>query len=283
MQAHERRARPQAVQRYYDATHRLYQTFWSREGLHYGLWERDTFTLQAAIRNTDYFVGRQLGLPPGSRVLDAGCGVGGTARNLARTLGHRVTGVTLSEVQAGHARAKIKRAGLESLVDVQEEDYTRLPFDDDSFDGIYSVEALCHAGDKSKALREFKRVLKPGGKLLVVDGFRASRRLDDDEERKAETFLEGWQVAELEPIDRFQSLAKTAGFEAVRADELNDKIMPTARLMEAMAYTFYAPVGLPAKYGLLPHPWYLHGMACFAQKALFEKKAFVYAAVHATA
>ena len=84
---------------YYDETQVLYSHVWSPTGVHYGFWEPGTRTHEEAIRNTDRTVAERLRLRPGFRVLDAGCGIGGTSIFLAESQGVDVVGITLSEDQ----------------------------------------------------------------------------------------------------------------------------------------------------------------------------------------
>src|SRR5688500_934131 len=98
-------SRNDAIVEYYNSSQFYYTHFWSRTALHYGLWYDDTRNLAEAIRNTDKLVIQVLAITSADVVLDAGCGVGGTAMYIAETTGARVAGVTLSDVQLSIARA----------------------------------------------------------------------------------------------------------------------------------------------------------------------------------
>lgn len=98
----------------------------------------------------------------GRNVLDAACGEGYGAAYLARTA-HSVSAVDISEDAITHARSRYRADNLEYQV----ADCCRLPFGDDQFDCIVSFETLEHLGDQSGLLKEFRRVLQPGGFLLI--------------------------------------------------------------------------------------------------------------------
>jgi len=105
-------------------------------------------------------------LPKGSRILDVGCGIGGSSRILAKYYGFNVTGITISPAQVKRAR-ELTPNGLNCNFEVM--DAMDLSFEDGSFDGVWSVEAGAHMNDKSKFADEMLRTLRPGGYLALAD------------------------------------------------------------------------------------------------------------------
>ena len=105
-------------------------------------------------------------LPKGSRVLDVGCGIGGSSRILAKYYGFNVTGITISPAQVKRAR-ELTQDGLHCNFQVM--DAMDLKFEDGSFDAIWSVEAGAHMNDKNKFADEMLRTLRPGGYLALAD------------------------------------------------------------------------------------------------------------------
>ncbi|MFZ9167209.1 methyltransferase domain-containing protein [Vulcanococcus sp.] len=105
-------------------------------------------------------------LPPGSRVLDVGCGIGGSARILARDYGFEVLGISISPGQIARAQ-ELTPEGLSCRFKVM--DALDLELSDGSFDAVWSVEAGPHMPDKQRYADELLRVLKPGGLLAVAD------------------------------------------------------------------------------------------------------------------
>ena len=105
-------------------------------------------------------------LPKGSRILDVGCGIGGSSRILAKHYGFNVTGITISPAQVKRARELTpSRLNCNFLV----MDALDLKFEDGSFDAIWSVEAGAHMIDKNKFADEMLRTLRPGGYLALAD------------------------------------------------------------------------------------------------------------------
>ena len=105
-------------------------------------------------------------LPKGSRILDIGCGIGGSSRILAKHYGFNVTGITISPAQVKRAR-ELTPFGLTCNFQVM--DALDLEFEEGSFDGIWSVEAGAHMNDKTKFADEMLRTLRPGGYLALAD------------------------------------------------------------------------------------------------------------------
>lgn len=266
---------------YYDSTHGIYQALWSRHALHYGMWDESTTSHRESLVNTDRYLAERLAPDASSHVLDAGCGVGETGRSLARRFGCRVTGVTLSTKQAETSRLRTEREGLETLVETRIADYEALPFADGLFDAAYGLESLCHARHRPTLCRELFRVVKPNGRILIVDGWLSARARTPRQEQKYRELCVGWQIESLATPSEMLELLANAGFAGARYVDLTDRILPTARYMSRLMKVLYLPVGLPARIGVLPRRWFEHGLACLAQRPLLEEGAMVYGAISA--
>jgi len=103
------------------------------------------------------------------RVLDVGSGVGGTSRCLAQAFGCRVTGIDLTDEYCRAAAMLSAQIGLANLVDFRQGDATNLPFDDGSFDVVWTEHVAMNIPDKPQLYREMHRVLKRGGTLAIYD------------------------------------------------------------------------------------------------------------------
>ncbi len=112
-----------------------------------------------------------LRLPLGSRGLDAGCGIGLQALLLAEAIGStgHVTGLDLSPTFLRYAENVVKESDLSDRMSFQEGDVSKLPFDDDSFDWVWSADCVGYpVGDLLPLLLELKRVVKPGGTVAIL-------------------------------------------------------------------------------------------------------------------
>jgi ubiquinone/menaquinone biosynthesis C-methylase UbiE len=114
---------------------------------------------------------RLLGVSPGERVLDVGCGTGAATRTLAQRVAPngRVTGIDPSGELLKITRELVDRAGLGGLIELKQADCRELPFPDASFDAVMAATTLSHVDGPERALAEMVRVTRPGGRVGVFD------------------------------------------------------------------------------------------------------------------
>lgn len=107
-------------------------------------------------------------LRPSMHVLDCGCGPGGISLGLARLLPEgRVIGIDVEESQLEIGRREARDRGLDN-VELKQASVYDIPFEDSTFDAVLAHAVLYHLGDRLKALRDLRRVLKPGGLIDVT-------------------------------------------------------------------------------------------------------------------
>ncbi|WP_099239524.1 methyltransferase domain-containing protein [Synechococcus sp. BDU 130192] len=150
-------------------------------------------------------------LPPGTKVLDVGCGIGGSSRILARDYGFDVTGITISPKQVERA-TQLTPPGISAKFAV--DDAMNLSFADGSFDVVWSVEAGPHMPDKAIFAQELLRVLKPGGKLVVADWNQRDDRqipLNWWEKPVMTQLLDQWAHPKFSSIEGFSELLEETG------------------------------------------------------------------------
>jgi sterol 24-C-methyltransferase len=149
------------VSQYYDLATEFYEWGWG-QSFHFADRRKGENFHSSILRHEHYLAGR-LGVNRGAKLLDCGCGVAGPARNIAKFTGAHVTGITINEFQVKRGNALCAQQGLSENVKVVQGDFMKLPFPDNSFDGVYAIEATCHAPDRNGVYSEILRVLKPGG------------------------------------------------------------------------------------------------------------------------
>lgn len=264
------------VARYYDGMQFLYSALWSRTGVHYGFWEAGTRTRAAAIREMDRAVARALDCRPGGRVLDAGCGVGGTSRWLAEEHGLDVVGITLSTDQLDRARHAAAASPAADRLRFERADFLATGFAGESFDGVFGLESVCYAEPTLAFASEAWRLLRPGGRLVVLDGFRTDTPMTPRDRRDLRRFVHGWALAGMASVDEVGTALRDAGFEAIRYADKRDAVMPSAWIMEGMAWVGFFSIGLACWLEILPRLWLDHGLACLSQRRLFQRRVLTY-------
>jgi tocopherol O-methyltransferase len=156
-----------AIRRHYDEMADLYRIFWG-DHIHHGLFLTNHESPEAAQLNLLDHCAELIRLNPGSRVLDAGCGHGGTSLYLSRQFQCRVTGVTLSPRQAELARVAAASSAQASNVDFMVADLEELDLPPDAYDVVWVMESSEHFLDRQAFFRKAAGALKRNGIVLLA-------------------------------------------------------------------------------------------------------------------
>jgi cyclopropane fatty-acyl-phospholipid synthase-like methyltransferase len=212
------------IRQYYDRHSASFVRFGQGRGaIHRAVWGEGTRSREEAFHYVDdriaALVRRFASRFPDVHVVDLGCGVGASLCYLAERMPIRGTGITLSPAQAAMASRVIDRAGLSGRVECVQGDYCDLPSALERADVAYAIESFVHAPDPERFFRQCRRLLKPGGVLVVCDDVRrddgtvaAAGRIDE--------FMRGWHVNTLLNRDSLVRLAGDAGFEHESTEDL---------------------------------------------------------------
>lgn len=233
------------IARYYDLSEGHYRRFWDLDkshSLHYGYWDSSTKNFREALLNINKVLAESAGIKEGEKVLDAGCGVGGSSIWLARERKCIVTGISLNEKQIYKARLLAKESGTASNVFFEQKDYTDTSYPADSFDIVWAIESVCYADDKGKFLKEAARVLKKGGRLIIADFFKR-KSLHGKDAAIVQRWANGWAVNDFATIEEFCRQLKEEGFGEIEIMDATDGIMPSAKKL----YRAYFIGIIPAK------------------------------------
>ena len=215
---------------YYRDTENAYKDSWDLNNslaIHYGYWDEKVNSFPQSLLRMNEVIMEAAKIKSTDKVLDAGCGVGGSSIFLASVLGCNVTGITLSERQVQQASTHAKQKGLEKNVAFKVMDYCNTSFPDASFDVLWGCESICYADSKEQFIKEAFRLLKPGGRLVVADGFVSA--FENNDNPIIRQWLDGWQVNYLETPGRFESFMKQAGFVHVNYRNISKETAHSSR------------------------------------------------------
>lgn len=240
-----------ALQRYYKSLEsRL--GYWAFLGgrRHFAYYDHDTywpFPLTKALERMEDYLYGTLDLPPGSRVLDSGCGEGFVAIRMA-SKGLVVEGIDIVDYHVQGAIRNVERAGYKSTVTISHADYHHLEqFADGSFDGVYVVETLCHSTDVSRVLSEYYRVLRPAGRLSLLEYEHVG--LQQMDKKTIDDMYYVNEVGSMPALNTFSvgvlaSSIRKEGFENVKETDLSENARPLLRLFYIVAIIPYFIISL---------------------------------------
>jgi sterol 24-C-methyltransferase len=263
------------VNNFYDLVTDFYEFGWGHS-FHFAprnKWE----SFEASIARHEMWLAHKMQIKAGDRVLDVGCGVGGPMRTIARFTGAHIVGLNNNEYQIERAKQLNQQAGLSHQCSFLKADFMKVPQEDGIYDGIYQVEATCHAPDKVGIYKEIKRLLKPGQyfggyEWIITDKYDSS----NPEHVKVKQGIEvGNGLPDLEKPSVILAAMKEAGFEVIESHDLaTTSDLPwylalspsisiygflhtglgrwlTGRMVRALEYIKLAPVGSVKAHNML--------------------------------
>ena len=169
---------------------------------------------------------RLLDLRLNSSVLELGCGSGGYALHLAEKVGCRLVGLDINAPGVRNANQLALARGLASQARFEQCDVSEtLPFDDSTFDAVFSNDVLCHIPGRPKVLGEMFRILKPGGRMLFSDALVVGGMLSHEEIATRSSI--GFYV--YSPPGENERLMERAGLRQIRATDTTESAARIAK------------------------------------------------------
>src|SRR6266513_745212 len=170
--------------------------------------------------------GEWLELQAGARLLDVGCGAGGPALRLSETTGANVVGVDILEQGITAATQLAQARGLDDRVSfVRIDAGGRLPFEEESFDAILSLDAMCHLPDRLGVLKEWHRVMSPGARGVFTDPTMITGLVTAEEiAARSSIGIYAFSVASMN-----EQLLAEAGFDLLDREDLTENMATVAR------------------------------------------------------
>ena len=215
-----------AVAAHYDDLDLFYRTIWGTH-VHHGYWLTGKESTDEAVENLTHLVARRAGIKLGSCVCDIGCGYGGSAKIFAEHYRARVIGINVSKKQ--YELAKLFNAGLAD-VNFMHCDGLDNGLPAGSFDAVVSVESSEHMQDKPAFFAEVSRLLRPGGRLVVVAWLAREQAGAAETKYLLEPICAEGRLPSMASAREYEAMLATAGFGNLEFEDLTRQVKKTWRV-----------------------------------------------------
>ena len=229
---------------------------WSGDtlALHFGLDVDGPSSFEDSLLETTREMARLARIQRGQRVLDAGCGLGGSAVFLAQAFGAEVTGISLVPEQIAQAERAARERGVGG-VSFHVADYMATGLAPRSFDVVWNLESLCHCHDVEAYLAHARSLLADGGRIACMDVFLAEGEGDADGDAEAlRDMADGGGFGRLQALADLAAMLARVGFVDIEVVDLRARALRSATCFQAMAQQFWrreqfceAVFGLPTQ------------------------------------
>ena len=209
----------------------FYYRIWGGEDLHLGIYEYEDEDIYTASRRTiDRMASYADKIDENTRIIDLGGGFSGSARHLAKKFGCKVVVLNLSEAENERARKMNREQGLDHLIDVVDGSFDTIPYEDNTFDIVWSEDAILHSDNRPKVIQEAARVLKPGGDLIFTDPMQT----DDCDESTLQPVYDRINLSSLGSPKFYREACKKEGLKEVAFEEMPENLINHyARVLKA--------------------------------------------------
>jgi tocopherol O-methyltransferase len=224
---------PNDIAEYYGTTFNHYKRWWNLKGslsYHYGIREPGIKSFAAALENTNRVLMNIAQIKGTDKILDAGCGVGGSAFFLNREKNSVVVGISLSDKQINFAREWTKKMKLSEKLSFKVMDYMKTNFEDESFDVVWACESVCHAPDKGAFFKEAFRLLKKDGRIIMSDFFLTAEG-QKDTRSWIKKWGDAWSVSNFLSCTDVEKNIKSAGFTNIQLMDYTPNIKRSSKRM----------------------------------------------------
>lgn len=212
------------IREHYDQLSPLYRTFWG-EHIHHGFWHGRESVAEAQV-NLTRELARRAQLAHGDRMLDVGCGLGGSSLLLAKEYGCRVEGISISPKQVATATQEAARRGLQDRVSFAVQDANDLAAGEPAYDVVWTIECSEHLFDKARFVSTCAHLLKPGGRLAIC-AWLAGEDLDAERRGLVQEVCRGMLCPSLGTMNDYVGWMRAGGLEILSADDVTKNVSRT--------------------------------------------------------
>lgn len=243
------------IRSFYDDSSALWEQVWG-EHMHHGYYGPDGRRRQDRRQAQIDLIDQCLAwakVTEATTILDCGCGIGGSALELATRFNAQVTGITLSPVQAQRATERAEAANLARetapRAKFQVANALEMPFADQTFDLVWSMESGEHMPDKVAFLQECYRVLKPGGKLLMATWCHRptdslAGPLTPLDQQQLNWIYQVYGLPYVISLPEYGAIAQNCGFQSITTADWSPAVAPFWNDVIASVFSTEAIIGL---------------------------------------
>jgi tocopherol O-methyltransferase len=213
------------IRKHYNVSTVFYRLLWGHH-IHHGLWDADE-SPQVAARQLTEQVAAEIGIQRKARVIDIGCGMGGSSIHLAKHLNCQVTGITLSPFQRRWATISSFLQGTSGSTSFLCGDAENAEFQIDSFDVAWSLECTEHLFDKAAFFRRMATWVRPGGRVGICAWLAGHEPLDDVGRQQVFDVCEGFFCPSLGTMADYEHWLTSAGFRVTKTLDWTDRVSRT--------------------------------------------------------
>lgn len=224
----------ESFQRYYEEAGPDYASWSPGFNMHFGFFRRgmNPFDREAMLEQMNLEVLDRLHVAGDRpRLLDLGCGLGATLRSFARRLPSAdLHGITIVPWQLEHGRILNQSDTRTAAINLSLDHYECTSYQSGFFDAVYAIESSCYGtgANKSRLIREAHRLLRPGGRFVVADGFIGPGKLRGPQRPLFRTLCDCWAIDTFGEIGAFTHELEHAGFRDIAVEQIQARVTPSA-------------------------------------------------------